>query len=310
MKQEKIHASELNPEVYESASYSKLKYFFLGFFIIFVGFILNFPFKQSLEGLMVKALQSNPRCQIGYKNLNFSLFFPKIHLSGANVPGTCFGQAGKSLSFDTFAINFSGPNFYPPGLKLHVQATKGNSLFHIYPTISFSRSVVKIEDTKVDMDFLSPLLPLPNLLRGSVKIDSLIGLRQQSLRDAQFLIESQDLVINPQTISGFEIPFMKLGQFSFKGDLDAQHILTVHNLIIGDEEAPIVANFSGQIKISPINFSYSNVDLLGEVKFTKKFLEDFPILNLMIGSKKPDDRGFYRLKLSGPINNLPSPQFL
>ena len=123
-------------------------------------------------------------------------------------------------------------------------------------------------------------------------------------------MNSKNLSIPKQNISGFELPALNLNNFELKALLDAKNKLKVRQLLLGDDLAPIQSEFQGDILIDQRNIGRSSLNLDGEVKFSNVLLEN-PALQIffnMFLRGKESNNGYYNLKISGTLSS-PLPMF-
>jgi len=304
----KIQYNEITDEIYGKRNIPYFKISLLSIFLIFLGFSLNFPVKNIIIQQVSKALQSNPSCPIMYDEIDVSFFLPKIILKKPIISGRCFKKPAESLKLKNIKISLTGPGFSPLGIKLHALVKAGKTSLNLYPTVSFGSYFLRIDKTKIDSSLINKLTGINNLFSGNLALTSNLSLEKTGPKDGKLLLKSKNLKIPSQNIHGFNVPELNIGNFLLKAVLKDPKKLQINDLIIGNEESPIIATFKGSMKLNKYNIAFSEVDLVGEVKFSQKLLSEIP-LGLFLPAKKPEN-GFYKLKLKGPLNRLSKPEFL
>ncbi|MBL6989349.1 MAG: type II secretion system protein GspN [Bacteriovoracaceae bacterium] len=304
---EKINYNELSEDVYIN---SKLNFFKLMLLIIFsctLGFTYNFPMKHTVNNLIIGQLKQLRSCPIRYDKLDMSFFLPKVTVINPVISGKCFNNPQVSLNLEDIVISPQIPNIYPAGAKFHLNIKKGESVANIYPSLSFSDQTFMIQDTKVDIDSFKEQLTGADFVHGLFDVQAKVITTKKAIKDAQVLLKSKNLRVGPKNISGFDLPELMMGNLLLKATYKRSAV-KVESLIVGNENSPIHAKFDGTIKVNSFNPSFSKLNLLGEIKFSKKFMEEFSILNLFLGPYKAEN-GYYAVKVGGTIARpAPSPR--
>ncbi len=305
----KIQYNEILENIYGKRNIPYAKITILSIFLIILGFAANFPVKEIITTQVSKALQSNPSCPIMYDKIDVSFFLPKVTLKQPIISGRCFNNPTESLKLKNIKLSFVGPGFSPMGLKFHALVKAGKTNINLYPTISFGTQFLRIDKTAIDSSLINKITGINNLFQGKFNLTSLLNLSSTGLEDGKLIIKSKNLKVPSQKIHDFNVPELSIGNFLLKAILKDKKLMEINELIIGNENSPIIASFKGSLKVNKYNFTFSVIDIIGEVKFSQKFLSDFSIIGLFLPAKKPEN-GFYKLKVKGPLNRLSKPEFL
>jgi type II secretion system protein N len=305
----KIQYNEISNEVYGNKNIPYIKIVFISITLLIIGFVLNFPVNDIMTKQITKGLQTNSACPIIFDDLKITFFLPKVVLKKPIISGRCFKQPGQSLKLNDVKLSFAGPSFSPIGIKFKTQIKSGRTNINLFPTISLGGHLLRIDKTVIDSDLVNKLSGMSNLLRGTFNLTALINSSNESLQSGKLVLKSKNIIVPGQNIKGFDVPELNIGNFLLKANMKNSKTTEIIDFIIGNETSPIIATFKGTIKMNKYNFSFSEIDLIGEVKFSDKFMSDFSILNILLPSKKPID-GFYKMQLKGPLNRMIKPKFL
>lgn len=308
MKKRQQHVNEVPEEVYQRLPFKRWFLPIVSLLLIF-GFLLNFNIKDRLTLLITSTLKNSPACPIQYKKLNLTLFpFPTVSIDSPQIPSICFNKAGDDLLLKKITLKIHGPSFVPLGISSSLLLTAHNVEIPLSVKIGFNEIAIKTENSKLAADFLTPFIG-GSYLSGTLDISMLVLLENNRLTSGDILVKSKDLLVNKQQVSGLLIPQMLLGQLLIKVSVKDKGTLNLTEVIIGAPESPIQSSLSGVIKLNDVSPLLSNLDLKGEVKFTKKFIDDFPIVDLFISGKNPTQSGFFPFVVKGTLMT-PSPAFL
>lgn len=296
----KINPSELKDDIYKGTRIGiRVVLLIVVFFI--TGVLFNFPIKTIIKNLITKQLETS--CPIKSKNMDISLFLPKISIEKAVIPGSCFNKPiSNYLNIEKLDILFMGPSFYPIGLKFKINVKDKYLKTDTYFALSFNSLSIRVEKTELNSKFLYPLLDGAQAIQGSFNIDTKIILKKKGIEEMFLLIKSKDFSIPTQEIKSFEIPHLPIGDLSLVGSL-AKSVFTIKNFSLGNINSPITANITGKVSVNTKNMNASKLNLDANMNFTKDFLENFEMITLFIQGKESDN-GKYKLKITG---NLESP---
>jgi CRISPR/Cas system endoribonuclease Cas6 (RAMP superfamily) len=306
----KVQPNELPDDIYLQSKLNISKLILGAILIFIVAFFFNFPISKIIKSKLTAAITSNRACPISYEDIQFEWFMPKLIIKKPNIAGTCFNSPGSSLKLQDLVVKLQSPSFWPLGLKFHTKIKHKLTVLNLYPTIGMSRQVIKIEKSSVSHDTLREILGRKAFkFSGDFEINALVKVNQGNLTSGDILISSSNVNLPPQNVSGLiDLPAMPIGQFQFKSSINAKNLLELKEIRLGNANSPILANLEGNIKLNPHNSGNSNLDLLGEVKFSQTVLESFSILNAMLSGKQMTDKGFYKFKVKGRLSS-PIPSF-
>lgn len=303
-----IAKKQVSPEVLEDQIYSSkgfpyLKVFAAALAMFCIGLLLNFSLQKNIEKQIVTALSSNPTCPIQYKDLEVGLLLPKIKLSNATIPGTCFQSRGGSLNLDSVNLLLSGLSFYPFGLKFDGIAFGDQIDFKSTLSLGLPSPMFKIHNSSLDMRFINTLVARPNLLKGKLSIEAQGKLDGPNIQQMNMVLQARNLSMPPQSINGLKIPSLNFGEAAGKIRIVDQNQLNLDEFILGNNNAPIVGKLNGQIRLNQNNINGSQLDLTAHLKFAPEFIESFPILNFFLNNKEKTEDGFYRIQITGLLGS-------
>jgi len=297
MNTKKIVENKIDIDIYDDVIPGNKKWLPYAIILFLLGFLLNFPIKSVVANWTLHALKSMPGCSIDFSSLQVEFFLPKIILKKPIIPGYCFGNTNKELRLEDLYINFRGPSFYPLGIKLYTNFKLDESEINVYTTLGISSFVIKIEETEVNLKSLTPILGDPQKATGKIKMESLTTLDGNKITDLKLALDTSNLMILPQSISNFNIPKLDIGELHLRADYDKDK-LVVKDLIIGNDNSPIIGKFTGNITINQRDIQSSKLDLSGEIRFSDEFLNNFSILNLVLNQYRMEG-SFYQVKIRG-----------
>lgn len=294
--------------IYESSLGFKFKLFLLTIIVFSVSLFFFFPVEENLEKLVTSAIKSNRSCPLTYKKMDISLFFPKIKLKDVNLPPRCLGKrSGAPINLDHVQVTLTVPTLFPPGIKSSVQVKKGRSVINAYPRISVNEQVIRVTRSSLTGEFISSFTNFPKLLKGTIQMEGLFNIAKNKLQSGDFKIDSNNLKIPAQNLSGFDIMTLDLKKLALAGNIK-KNDLNLKALKIGSKSSPLQAEFKGKIDLVPTNINFSKMALNGKVKFSSDLKKSLPILDLFLGGKKKV-KGFYPMSLGGTFA-APKPNFL
>jgi len=267
------------------------------------GLFLYFPITYKVKSIIKSGLNSIPGCSIEYKDLTFEYFLPKVIVNDLNIPKRCFGQSGEPLAIDNTKIYFRGFSFSPFGPHFKVEASVFDTKISTYITAGIGGVAVNIKENIIELSKIQSILPIVKLA-GKVKVDAILKLKGNKISDLKIHIRSKDFILPGQSISAFTLATMRLNDFLVKAEM-VNSKLKITNMILGDSEAPIRANFKGDIKLNTKNIRSSNLNLKGEVAFSEGFLNKYSIIKLLMNKFDKKDE-FYQIQIKGPLSS-PTP---
>lgn len=310
MKIEKGSDNHLAEEVYTHSRLPLKLIIPLLILIPIIGFLANFPLNSIISDLVTQNLRNVSTCPISFEKIETSLFFiPKITIKNPSISGICFKMPGQDLKFKDIIITFRGPSFYPPGIKFHAAIIKDKSHLHLYPSISYKRIMVKITDTTIDSTIMDSFMSKKNIIKGQFDIEALLDISNNKMVSADLRIKSNNLVVNGGNYSGFVFDTVNVGNFQLKASKGNSDKLFINELTAGTSSGPINARFEGEILTNNYNFSFSNLNLKGELALSKAILNDSKysfLSNLIFGNYKSKN-GAYQIQIGG---TLETPQMM
>ncbi len=267
-----------------------------------VAFLANFPLEKKIETLVKTQLAKIPGCRMGFENLRFEFFLPKVVLTEVQVPGSCIGS-GTPLKMSQLSLNFRGPSFSPLGVAFKVIGDVQGTPLAINYAAGPSTQVFNIQEEALPLKMLTTLMPKLPKMDGTVSFNTKITLEGQNLQDLQLAVESQNLNLPAQNMNDLKLPRLPLGNLSLKVESQGPRKLLIKEFIIGKAEAPIRGKFTGTVNLAPGAMSFSPIDIKGEAAFTPEFINAFPLVSFMLSQFTQKD-GFYQIKLGGTLGNI------
>lgn len=297
-----VSDNQLSEKIY-TASVLNWNYIVLGIIFFILGILINIPLKEKITDIVTSKLASNESCPIFFERLEVGDFLEKIKIAGPIISGECLGRQ-SSLRFDQMVANLSWPTISPPGISVHLELTDEKSVINIYPVISYPKILVAIKQTTLDGEFLEKLVGGALKITGKFAIDSSLEMEKGDILEGNLSLNSTNLIIPRQTISGFNIPTLFLRNFGINGSIPEKNVIDFSNLTIGDKDSMIFTQMKGKLRLNRASFQESKMELAGKIRFSKDFITSFPILNLLLSGKTPGTDGLYNIKLEGPLSSL------
>ena len=307
MKRKKVQYNEINDEIYAPEEISKVKIIFLCLVLLFVGFLLNFNFQDRINNIIRPILANNQSCPILYEKLDFEFFMPKIIFKNPTILGQCFGQYNQKLPLKEMNVSFQGPSFVPPGIKLKLHARQGTTNINVIPSLSFSKRVIEIRESKIDANHLGVMFSDgKSPFQGTLTLDGVFHLEGNKLTEGKLDMNSRNLVMPEQNIKGFQAPNMNLKTLVLKLRVTKDSNLDVREFKLGNG-TPMGLNLKGRIFLNQETMANSQVNLEGTLQTTPFFLESFALLKLLL-PPDPNPNGLFKMKLKGELARLGQPE--
>ena len=308
MRKKIILEDDLKDEIYNEFPLSKILVFFLAIILVIAGFSLNFPLKEKVSSLILTELKKNKACPLLFESLDFNLLKPGLTINKVLVSGRCFQNPNSDLTFRNIKVNFSLPSLNPPGLKFKTEIAKGGSLIRVFPTVSVATTKVDIDpSSRLRLQDFSEITSGKLAMKGDMKLSGNMSLVGSSIQNSQFQVKSNNITLPAQTINSFNIPLIALGKLILKAKMNRRGLLTIQTFQAGGDTSPVLIEVKGSMKVNQRFMGRSTFDLKGKINFSEQFYKkDFPILNLFLGGKQKDARGYYHFTLKG---SLMSPRF-
>ncbi len=281
---------------------SRVKIYLFPFLFISVftlAFINFYPIGDQLKELMRKNLKGTA-CNPDFDTIGLEWLLPKIVVTDLLIPSSCLGRSGAPLKLSFVKINFNFINFSPFGIPFRIDTDLNGQPLSIYYVQGFNKRLIRLKDQALVLPRLQPLLGGSFKLSGNLTVDlsALLGAKNE-LQEFSFKARSRDFQIPPQNLQGFTFPSMKVNDLYVEAASSGPRKIVVEKMILGDTNAPMRANFKGRIEVQPGNFTFSPLDLTGEVAFSEKFKQSVPV-DMIFGTYTQKD-GFYQIRLGGTV---------
>ena len=309
MKRKRIQYNEISEETYAPKYWTKLRLFFIGFFLLISGFLVNFSLEDRINKYLQNALGNNQACPIQFEKAELAYLLPKMTIKRPVILGACFGQFNNRLEFRDIKIALHSPSFYPIGVRLHIEATSGRSFINLYPVLSVFSQNVKIEKTVIDTQLFAPMTEANmSPIAGQLSIEGFFEFKSGTITDGELDVVSKNFSLPSQNIKGFELTQLNLETLKISAHFSDAQTLLVDRIQIGKTNAPIELNLKGQVKIKESDFLGSNLNLSGNLKLSQYILVNFAFIKLFL--PESNTSGNYQMKINGPLRNPGAPQKL
>jgi hypothetical protein len=267
------------------------------FLTVFSGVSLT----KKIDDIVYSALTANPRCPITLENYEIKFFLPRLELTNIKIPRNCSTSLKNDLKISKVNIHIRGFAFSPLGLHFKADTKIKNNPLSAYITTGFSEIAVRITDNTIKVQNFKEFIPLVKL-RGDIKLDALINLKNLKLTGLMLNARSNNFKIPSQSIMGLSIKQLNLDNLKVILDSTGQKSkIKVKELVIGKSGAPIEANFKGLINLNNRNIQASKLDLAGEVKISDEMAKNFALIKMYLDSfDKKDD--YYQIQIAGPLS--------
>lgn len=290
----------LQDEIYSGKSFPVPKLIMIGLSAMMLGFALNFSVGNFVAKGIERTLTQNPTCPIQYQSFEPTFLYSGVSLKNLEVSSQCFNVMGPSLKFTHATLQWRGLSFYPFGLKFRFDLEGSGNKAQAVLALGLPQSMLRVQETQIDAQLINTIVGRANLMKGQFKIEIQSSLSGLNLEDASVLISSSNFSLPPQNINGLTLPPLQLNQLAAKMRLEGGRFLTIENITLGSDGAPLIAKASGTIELDQININRSPMSLDTELKIAPELNQSFPILNLFLGNK-PQRDGFYILKVGGTV---------
>lgn len=267
--------------------------------VFVVTVILYFPFLMTVESLVKSSLTKMPGCPIEISELNFELFSPKIIIPRASVPKRCFGQFGSPLIVTQTKLFFRGFTFSPFGPHFKLETNLLSNNINALITTGISESQININDNNIKLDSLYEVFDAIKL-NGNVKLNAVVKLKDQKLDDLKLTMKSTNLGLAAQSIGNFTLYGLKIKNLDLIANMNKGKV-NIKNFVLGDQAAPIRANFKGSITPNN-NFSRSIANISGELAFSDSFQKQYSFIDFVMARFTKKDK-FYQIEIKGPLSS-------
>ncbi len=304
--------NEIFREIYDHKNLSVKKLVLIASTSLFIGFIIGFSPKHFILMKIKNTLSNFKSCPIAYSSLDLEWFFPKIIIKGPSIVGECFNSPTRIYLRD-MRLYFTGLGIFPPGIKLGVNLETNTSKLLIYPHLSPFGSKVRIENSTIDTKLIRTLFPKVDYLKGEFDLDFFAAFSAKAMDSGAISLSSKNFILKEKEIQlgalPFNLPKLNFNNFLFNGTLEDKKNFVVEKFIIGDENSPIKLSLKGKITLNQKDITSSSLNLIGDISFSEKFLnEDFSAIKIYLRKANPQN-GVYNIKISGTLNALNSPEF-
>ena len=279
----------------------------LPFSLFVLTLMWNLPVTSGAQTLLEEKVLKTRQCSLIYKDLELSLFLPGLSLSELTVPGRCFGNPKSALHFNNADFGITFPSFWPIGVKTKFNANFEDTKINVFPRLTISGHSIQIANSKITTKFINQFTPTPNMINGDFDIKGNVEIIGQNIDSAHLLIDSNNLFIPGQSISGIMIPALPLKKFELATNI-VKNQAKIKALRIGTPDSTLQGEFKGTINLSKSNIAFSKIDLQGKIRISKEIQEALPLIRLLLNGKNKKD-GFYFITLGGTLG-APQPKIV
>lgn len=306
--QSQLPENKTHDSIYDSGTLFKIKVIVVTAALFILTTFVLFPIRENITNLITSSLLSNRACPIPHKKLDFNFLLPEVIITAPTISPRCLPGLKSSLTFDQVSFKVTMPTLWPPGIKSHLLIKKGKSVINLYPKFTILDHEIRVTKTNVQGQLISELIGQKSLLTGDLKTEGhFVITKKQKLKSGEFKIESSNMDIPAQTISGFNIISLNIRKMLLAGSINAGK-LDIQALKLGTKSSQLQAQFKGKIGLMQNNMRFSKLNLNGKVRLGAKLRESVAILNILLDGKKQVD-GFYPMSLGGTLAK-PLPQLL
>jgi type II secretion system protein N len=298
-----VSESELN-SLNEINYKSKIKLILLilaGLVIFIFSFLSFYPVGEKVKTIIKNSFQGQA-CNPDFSNIHFELLLPKLVIEDLSIPASCMNKSGKPLKLSYVNVNFNLISFLPFGLPFRIDADLSGQPISVYYVQGFNQQVIRIKDQRISMEKLAPLLGEDLKFGGSFTVDLNLSLSKRTIGHLEIKARSKDFQIPSQNIQGFTTPNLRINEFFMEAVTENPPRLNVEKILLGDVNSPMRANFRGKIDLQEGNFSFSPLDLKGEIAFSDSFRQSLPLIDMIFQTFTQKD-GFYQIKLGGTLGS-------
>ena len=296
----KILEHELEDGIYTVFNSGRKRLIIAGSILFFLGIVLNFPLKKTVNSFLATTLKPPKSCPFSYKDMSVEFFLPKLVFKDLFIPGSCYKKPKGGFNLENAKIYIKGPSFSPLGLSTKVVTQYEGQDLVVHAAVAPKKQKVKIPSTTIDAGMLNALFQNKFNLAGSLTTEVLAELQRGKLLEGNLLLTSKNLIIPSQNIQGFQLETMKLNTLLAKASVGKNGQLKVHELKVGDKKAPIILDLKGRINLILSAPAFSQVSLDGTLKVSKAFIDKMPLINAVLGGLKKEGDA-YLVKISGTL---------
>jgi type II secretion system protein N len=298
-----ISENNLSESIYQNSKgfYIKLVVICSIIFIALTFYLL--PLETIIKSKIDAALAGNMRCRVSYEQLHFSYFLPTITLKNTNISKGCLGK--KEINLDKVIVKVVRPSFFPFGIKLDVNLVKNRKRVNLDTILGFSKTVIRLNEKNLDAAIINLFLPPDVKIQGKFKMNVVLSVESSKKFSGSFLIRSKNFQLRPMTLNimglPLDLPLFKFNTLQLKSSIDNRK-MRIENIKIGNSKAPIATQLKGSALLNMIDINYTRINLEGTVRFSKRFRDEFSIINGFLKNKK-EENGNYFFKLNGTLKS-------
>ncbi len=294
-------------EVYKQNKKQILLLLVFPFSIFIATLLFNLPVSSGTKALIEDNLLKSRQCPLIYKKFELDLILPTLKLDELTIPGRCFGNPKAAVHFNKAEFGVTFPSFWPIGIKTKFNASFEDSQINVFPRLTIAGHSIQIANSKLTTKFINQLTPQPNMINGDFDLKGNIEIKGNDIDTAHLLIDSNNLFIPTQNVSGIQIPALPLKKFELAANIVGKQ-MQIKALRIGSPDSTLQGEFKGTISLSKANIAYSKIDLQGKIKISKEIQEALPLIRLLLNGKNKKD-GFYFITLGGTLG-APQPKIV
>lgn len=278
---------------------------------LFAGFVMNFSMEDKLLSFLEDGLRKNRSCPISYKKASIGYFLPKLEMDNIEISSRCL-RTPEALVIESAKLSLALPSISPMGISFNTNIEKLGGLdtnINVKSIHNFSSQYIRIEDSNINLKSFDALMQSFKL-QGNIKLNTFLSTDLNTLKQLDLYALSTDFTLPAQSIQNFELPALPIKNLSLKAHSENGKEVEIKEFIIGDQNSPIRASASGTIEINEKNIQRSKIDIEAQVKFSAEFIEQFAIINLLLGNTKPDEQGFYHMRIDGILARPNAPKMI
>jgi hypothetical protein len=278
--------------------------------------ILYIPFSKKIDSIVHSSITNIPGCPISIGDYHFEFFTPKIVLNKINVDGRCLGNSKKGLKLEQVYVYFRGLSFSPFGPSIKIKTVLLNNEIEAFIIPGFSSYSVLLENESKSGEFTSPVnkinlgelnqfIPLLKLAGDIVISTAYLQMGYDGkLKDIALNVASDNFYIPGQKIHGFRINKLAINSVLLQVTSLKNNKIRIKKLVLGDDKAPILASFSGDMNLNLKRISSSFINVRGELSISEDIEKNYFLLKTYLDQFDEKDK-FYQIQIKG---NLGSPK--
>lgn len=272
----------------------------IAFFVYLLAFVINFSLKQKIENIIQHQVIASLPCPLTHDGIETSLFFPALTIKSPVFAASCFNGT-RPISLDQLRIAMTLPSLIPPGIRFKLPLSEQQTSLNLYATLSLNGLHLISRDALIDAQLINQIMGA-QYLHGEIILNIVSSFSyDSSLRSLSLSLDSHNLTIASQSIQGLLIPDLPLGSLDVKVSNQNGH-LKIERAQVGDTQSPIRAQISGIIEAQFNHIQSSPLNLQGHFSLSEKFLDDFPLIQLLLQNKTKNAEG-HPFRVQGTLGN-------